>query len=92
MRPLQLDDSLVALHGGGVVHRYTSDGQLDKVLHVPARQVTCPAFGGADYGDLYITSMTYGLSEDALRDQPLAGALFRCRPGVRGRPTFRFRG
>ena len=27
---------------------------------------------------------------DALRAQPLAGALFRCRPGVKGRPPFRF--
>jgi sugar lactone lactonase YvrE len=82
----------VALHGGGVVHRYMPDGRLDRVVHVPARQVTCCAFGGADRGDLYITSMTYGLSDAELRDQPLAGAMFRCRPGVRGRPSYRFGG
>jgi sugar lactone lactonase YvrE len=82
----------VALHGAGVVHRYTPSGQLDRVIHVPTRMVTCPAFGGADYGDLYISSMNYGMSEAALRDEPLAGALFRCRPGVRGRPSFRFGG
>jgi sugar lactone lactonase YvrE len=36
--------------------------------------------------------MTYGMSEDARRAQPLAGALFKCRPGVRGRPAYRFAG
>lgn len=82
----------VAMHGGGAVHRYTSDGRLDRVVRVPARQVTCCAFGGRDFGDLFITSMTYGQSPEALSDQPLAGALFRARPGVRGRPSFRFRG
>lgn len=81
----------VALHGGGAVHRYRPDGQLDRVVRLPVRHVTCCAFAGPDYADLYITSMTYGL-EDAIRDQPLAGALFRCRPGVRGRPPFRFAG
>jgi sugar lactone lactonase YvrE len=82
----------VALHGTGAVHHYTLDGQVDRVVRIPARQVTCCAFGGPDYRDLYITSMTYGLSPEALRDQPLAGALLRCRPGVHGRPSFRFGG
>jgi sugar lactone lactonase YvrE len=54
--------------------------------------VTCPAFGGPDLGDLYITSMTYGMHEQALRDEPLAGAIFHCRPGVQGRPAHRFAG
>jgi sugar lactone lactonase YvrE len=82
----------VALHGGGAVHRYTPDGQLDRVIRVPVGQVTCCAFGGPDLGDLYITSMTYGLPAEALREQPLAGAVFRCRPGARGRPAHRFGG
>jgi sugar lactone lactonase YvrE len=82
----------VALHGSGTVRRYTPDGVEDRVVRVPARQVTCCAFGGADYGDLYITSMTEELSPEALREQPLAGALFRTRPGVRGRPACRFAG
>ncbi len=82
----------VALHGAGAVHCYSPAGELLAKVRVPARQVTCPAFGGPDYRDLYITSMTYGLSEEVLRPQPLAGALFRCRPGVQGRPAFRFAG
>jgi sugar lactone lactonase YvrE len=82
----------VAVHGSGAIHRYTPDGTLERILRVPARQVTCCAFGGADFGDLYITSMTHGLSPEALQDQPLAGAIFRTRPGVRGRPSHRFAG
>jgi len=82
----------VALHGSGTVRRYRPDGLLDRVVRVPAKQVTCCAFGGADYGDLYITSMADELSPEAVHEQPLAGALFRTRPGVRGRPAFRFRG
>ena len=82
----------VALHGSGTVRRYSPDGLLDRVVRVPAKQVTCCAFGGADYGDLYITSMADELSPEAVHEQPLAGALFRTRPGVRGRPGFRFRG
>jgi sugar lactone lactonase YvrE len=80
----------VALHGSGSVRRYTPDGRVDRVVHVPPTMVTCCAFGGADLTDLYITTMNFGMSEEAKRAQPLAGALFRCRPGVRGRPPNRF--
>jgi sugar lactone lactonase YvrE len=82
----------VALHGAGKVHRYLPDGTLDRVIRVPAPMVTCPAFGGTDLQDLYITSMTYGLSAQELDQQPLAGAIFRCRPGVRGHLPHRFLG
>jgi sugar lactone lactonase YvrE len=44
-------------------------------------------FGGAALEDLYITSATAGLSEEQLRAEPLAGALFRIRPGVAGLPA-----
>jgi sugar lactone lactonase YvrE len=81
----------VALHGSGTVRRFSPDGSLERVVRLPVSHVTCCAFGGADYSDLYITSMTYGL-EQKIRDEPLAGSLFRCRPGVRGRPPFRFAG
>jgi sugar lactone lactonase YvrE len=74
----------VALHGSGTIRRYAPNGKLDQVIRVPSAQlVTCCAFGGPDLGDLYITSISYGLSPEALQQQPLAGALFRCRPGVR---------
>jgi sugar lactone lactonase YvrE len=83
----------VALHGSGSVGRYHPDGRLERVIRVPsARLVTSCAFGGPDMGDLYITSMSDGLSAEAMAEQPRAGALFRCRPGVRGRLPHRFGG
>ena len=77
----------IALHGSGSIRRYLPDGRVDRVVRVPPKMVTCCAFGGPDLTDLYITTMCLGLSEDGLRAQPLAGALFRCRPGVRGTPA-----
>ena len=81
----------VALHGSGTLRRYTPDGKLDRVVRVPPSMVTCPSFGGPDFEDLYITTMSYGMSEAERSAQPLAGALFHCRPGVRGRPAHRFK-
>jgi sugar lactone lactonase YvrE len=80
----------VALHGSGSVRRYMPDGRVDRVVRVPPTMVTCCAFGGPDLTDLYITTMSFGMSDEAKRAQPLAGALFKCRPGVRGRPPNRF--
>ena len=77
----------VAVHGSGTVRRYSSDGLLDLVVRLPVSMVTSCAFGGPDLADLYITTMQYGMSADAKHDQPLAGALFHCRPGVRGLPA-----
>ena len=80
----------VALHGSGTIRRYMPDGQVDRMIRVPAKMVTCCTFGGPDLTDLYITTMCLGLSEADRRAEPLAGALFRCQPGVRGVPPHRF--
>jgi sugar lactone lactonase YvrE len=82
----------VALWGGSRVRRYAPDGALDSIVRVPATYVTSCAFGGADLGDLYITTARIKLSEADRASQPLAGGLFRARPGVRGRPPHRFSG
>ncbi len=82
----------VALWGGSGVRRYAPDGALDSIVRVPATYVTSCAFGGADLGDLYITTARIKLSEADRASQPLAGGLFRARPGVRGRPPHRFSG
>ena len=81
-----------AMWGGWAVNRYTPDGELDTVLEVPALQVTKPAFAGPDRDVLYVTSARRGLSDAALVEQPLAGHLFRVRPGVTGQPIQRYRG
>jgi sugar lactone lactonase YvrE len=82
----------VALWGGCSVRRYAPDGTPDLVVELPASQITCPTFGGKDLSELYVTSATQGLLEEELQEQPYAGALFCCRPGVAGMPAHAFGG
>ena len=82
----------VALGRARAVHRFRTDGALDGVIELPTSNPTSVAFGGADGGDLYITTSWFDLDEDPRREQPLAGAIFRCRPGVSGPPAPRWTG
>lgn len=61
---------------GGRVVRYDREGRIDRVVSVPAPNVTCCAFGGPLLRDLYITTARVGLSPNALAKSPLSGALF----------------
>jgi len=81
----------VAIWGGGELRRYTPAGALDTVVRLPVRQVTSAAFGGPELRDLFITTARSGLSPVEQREQPLAGDIFCCTPGVAGRPAFRVR-
>jgi len=73
---------------GSCLVRYAPDGAEVGRVTFPAQKVSCPTFGGADYGDLYAT--TAG-GHDKAANGPGAGALFRVRPGVRGVTEFRSR-
>jgi sugar lactone lactonase YvrE len=80
----------LALWDGGCARRYSPSGELEMVVYLPASRVTSVAFGGPDLTDLYITTAREGLDEERLRTEPLAGSVFRCRPGPAGltRATF----
>lgn len=88
----------VAVTGTGEVRRYSPDGELVAVVEVPVACPTSAAFGGTDLGDLYITTMTPHTGADAGSTRPVweprehEGRLFRCRPGVTGRPAALFSG
>lgn len=82
----------VAIWGGSLVRRFTPSGQPAGEVRLPVTQVTSCAFGGQDLGDLYVTTASAGLTWEQAREQPQAGGLFRCRPGVLGRPSTLFRG
>lgn len=77
----------VALFGGSAIHRYAPDGRLDAVVNLPTRNITSCGFGGVDGDLLFITSARFALADDVLADEPHAGALFVCRPGVTGPPA-----
>ena len=79
-----------ALVETGQLARFTPDGQLERLIAMPVRHVTCPCFGGPDLDILYVTSIRD--SGNALKDDhPDAGALFAVHgTGVRGLPEVRF--
>jgi sugar lactone lactonase YvrE len=82
----------VAMWNGWAVHRYTPEGRLDTIVELPCAQVTSCAFGGPGLDELYITSSPLGLSAADAAAQPLAGGLFRYRPGVTGPAAVAFAG
>jgi sugar lactone lactonase YvrE len=47
----------VALGQGGGIGRFSADGKLDAVLHVPAGFVSSVSFGGEDGRDLFVATM-----------------------------------
>ena len=70
--------------GAGRVAGYDPNGRFMRAIELPATQVTCPAFGGADLKTLYTTSAKEGLSTAEQADQPLAGAVFAVEMEVAG--------
>ncbi len=75
----------VACVTGYAVARFTPSGDLDRVIEVPMRMPTMPAFGGDDLGTLFVTSIG-GDGGEASADprDPMAGALLAIDAGVRG--------
>jgi len=71
---------------GGVLVRYTPDGEEALRIAFPARKVSSVTFGGPDYTDIYVT--TAGGDQKA-REGDGAGALFRLRLGIQGKAEFR---
>ena len=78
----------VALWGRGSIRRYSSDGELEQVLAVPADNVTACCFGGADGRSLYVTTASVELK----REQPLAGSVFVAEVDASGPPAQPFAG
>jgi sugar lactone lactonase YvrE len=86
------DDGLWVAHArGGTVRRFV-DGREDRVIRLPVSFVTSVTFGGPDRDILFITSAWEHMTAEQRAREPLAGAVFRARPGVRGRPADIYRG
>lgn len=88
----------VALYGGGHVLRFAPDGTPMGAYAVPAPQVTCPAFGPAGSGVLYVTTASSGgsgtggdaLPGPASAQDAVGGAVVRLAVDVDGAPVTRF--
>jgi sugar lactone lactonase YvrE len=77
---------------GWRIIRYDPDGKVEREVLLPVQNVTSCIFGGADLDELFITTAWYLLDDEARKEQPLAGDLFRLRPGVQGLPEPAFAG
>lgn len=69
---------------GAKICRYAPDGSLDRCYPLPVTYPTSLIFGGENLDELYITTGNLWLSAAEREHQPLAGDIFRLRPGVRG--------
>jgi sugar lactone lactonase YvrE len=68
--------------GASRVACYAPDGSLKKVISLPAAHVSCPAFGGADFSTLFVTSAL----ENIPSPRPADGLTYAVRLDVSGRP------
>lgn len=66
----------VAQWGAGRVACHGPDGRFLRAVTVPARQPSCPAFGGEGLRDLYVTTARQGMDADARAADPRAGQTF----------------
>ncbi len=82
----------VAVWGGGCVIRVSPAGEVAARLDLPVSQVSSVAFGGPDLMDMYVTSASEDFDEADAAREPVAGGLFRFRPGIRGLAPDRFAG
>ncbi|MCV6587200.1 MAG: SMP-30/gluconolactonase/LRE family protein [Marinibacterium sp.] len=78
----------IAQWGAWRVACYDPDGTFLRAVEVPAKQASCPAFGGADLSTLYVTSAAVGLRPDRLRAEPDHGRTFAIDGIGPGRPEY----
>lgn len=81
----------VAQWGASRIACYTPDGQFQRAVDVPALQSSCPAFGGNDLRDLYVTSARGGLKPETLEKHPANGMTFRIADVAQGLPEYQVR-
>jgi sugar lactone lactonase YvrE len=81
-----------ALWFGSKVACYDPDGKLKTTVELPIRQVASVMFGGKDLDELYITSSSVPFKSVEMAPEGydfdvknVGGAVYRTRPGVRGR-------
>ncbi|MCV3273172.1 SMP-30/gluconolactonase/LRE family protein [Roseobacter sinensis] len=76
----------IAQWGAARVTAYAPDGTFLRDVAVPALHATCPAFGGAEFRTLYVTSARQGLPADVAHDQSPNGQTFAVPNIAQGLP------
>jgi sugar lactone lactonase YvrE len=83
-----------ALWYGSCLVRYDSEGKVDRVVQVPAKQTSSLIFGGKDLTDIYVT--TAGLSVKLpvapqgydFEADDIGGPVYRYNLGIKGKPEY----
>jgi D-xylonolactonase len=79
---------------GSQIVRYDPDGKVERRIIVPAKQVSCIGFGGAEMTDLYITTASESWPSSLMpngydpQSGNIGGALYRLRTDISGRREY----
>jgi sugar lactone lactonase YvrE len=84
----------IAHWNGWQISRWNpNSGEKLLSIPLPVSNVTSCSFGGDDRSDIYITSARVTLTDEQIKQQPLAGSLFVIKnSGFYGFNTFKFEG
>jgi len=77
----------VSLYAGWETRRYAPDGELMERVRLPVANITKVAFGGPDLRTAFATTASHLLSDEQVRAQPSAGALFSFEAPAPGLPS-----
>ena len=66
----------IAQWGSARVACYAPDGAYVTSVSVGGKHASCPAFGRADFGTLFVTTARQGLSDDDITQRPENGMVF----------------
>ena len=76
----------VAEIGAGRLLKIRNDSYIEEEILLPVKKPTSLTFGGKELDTLFITSMTFGLTDEEIKEQPLSGKLFCCKVSSKGSP------
>lgn len=75
----------IAQWNGFGIYRWNPDnGRLLDRIEVPVPQVSCCAFGGPNYDQLFITTARENFTPELLTKHPDSGSVYIVKPGIRG--------
>ena len=81
-----------AIYGAWKVIRYDPSGKVAAEIKMPVSKPSSCMFGGKDLDELYVTSISEGLSEEDKAKESMAGDLFMIKTDVKGLPEPEFAG
>lgn len=76
--------------GGAAVANFDVEGNLRRLIDLPATWPTSCTFGGEDLTTLFVTSARFTMTPEHLAANPQEGGLFAVQTGERGRPEPKF--